>query len=41
MRPSRRSSVNKGRSAKTFRRHSGRTKGANISGGSMRGGWRF
>lgn len=40
MRPSYRSGVNKRRGAKKFRRHSSRTKGANI-GGLARGGWRL
>lgn len=37
-RPSKRSGVNKGRSASRFRKHSSRTKGANMI---MRGGLRF
>lgn len=37
-RPSKRSRVNKRRSASKFRAHSGRTKGANMI---MRGGIRF
>lgn len=41
MRPLRRSHVDKGRSAKTFRRHSGRTNGRNMKGGPMRGGIRL
>lgn len=40
MYPSRRSGVNKGRSARKFRKQSGRTKAANI-GGLARGGWRL
>lgn len=41
MRPVRRSPVNKHRSAKTFRRHSQRTKGINMAGPVMRGGIRL
>lgn len=41
MRPSSRSYVSKGKSAKTFRKHSGRTKGANVWAGPMRGGIRL
>lgn len=40
MRPLRRGGVNKGRSARRFRRNTSRTKGANIS-GPMRGGIRL
>lgn len=40
MRPSRRSGVNKGRSAAQFRSNSRRTKGANMR-GPMRGGIRL
>jgi hypothetical protein len=40
MRPSYRKSVNKGRSAKKFRKHSRRTKAANMK-GPMRGGIRL
>lgn len=40
MRPSRRKSVNKRRSARSFRKNVGRTKGANLS-APMRGGWRL
>lgn len=40
MRPSRRTSVNKQRSARSFRRNASRTKGANIK-GLARGGWRL
>jgi hypothetical protein len=36
----RRRPVNKSRSAKSFRKHTKRTKSANIS-GLMRGGWRL
>lgn len=41
MRPLKRSSVNKGRSARTFRKHSSRTKRPNIAPPPMRGGYRF
>lgn len=41
MRTSIRRRVNKGRSARTFRRHSRRTKGANMRGAPMRGGIRL
>lgn len=37
----RRMRVNKYRSAKQFRKNSGRTKGANMAGPVMRGGIRF
>lgn len=40
MRPLRRSFTNKNRSAKQFRRHSRRTKAANLN-GPMRGGIRL
>nr|AVQ10174.1 hypothetical protein [Gokushovirinae environmental samples] len=40
MRPLHRKGVNKGRSSRTFRKHSARTKGANLK-GPMRGGIRF
>lgn len=40
MRPSRRHGVNKRSSAKQFRKHSARTKAANM-GGLARGGWRL
>ncbi|WNK14297.1 MAG: hypothetical protein [Microvirus sp.] len=40
MRPSRRHGVNKGKSARTFRKHSSRTKSANMRGPS-RGGIRL
>lgn len=40
MRPLRRRNVNKGKSARQFRRNTTRTKGANIS-GPMRGGIRL
>lgn len=40
MRPVSRSPVNKGRSAKRFRRDTTRTKGANMA-APMRGGWRL
>jgi len=39
--PSRRRSVNKGKSSRKFRRDSARTKAANIHGGLARGGWRL
>lgn len=41
MRPSKGFGVKKGRSAGKFRRQIGRTKGANMAGPSMRGGWRL
>lgn len=41
MRPLKRGHVNKGRSAGKFRGQVGKTKGANISKGLMRGGWRL
>lgn len=41
MRPSRRSGVSKGKSARSFRKQSGRTKGANMAPPPMRGGYRF
>lgn len=41
MRPLKRGHVNKGRSAGKFRRDSSKTKGANVSKGLMRGGWRL
>ncbi|WNK13594.1 MAG: hypothetical protein [Microvirus sp.] len=41
MRPSRRMPVNKGRSARTFRKNVGRTAAANIQVTPMRGGWRL
>lgn len=41
MNPSRRRGVNKGRSARKFRKHLRRTKAANMSAGPMRGGWRL
>lgn len=37
----RRRHVNKGRSARKFRRSVGRTKAANVSTGLARGGWRL
>lgn len=40
MRPLHRSSVNKGKSARKFRKQAARTKGANIA-GVMRGGIRL
>ena len=41
MRPISRSGVNKGRSAKKFRKQSGRTKGANMAPPPQRGGYRL
>lgn len=41
MRPLRRSGVQKGRSARQFRKHSGRTNGRNMKGSPMRGGIRL
>ena len=41
MNPVRRKGVNKGKSAKAFRKNSTRTKAANIHGGLARGGWRL
>lgn len=41
MRPLKRHGVSKGRSARSFRNMAGRTKLANVRGGSMRGGWRL
>jgi len=41
MRPSRRSGVNKRKSAKRFRRDSAHTKSPNMSVTPMRGGWRL
>lgn len=41
MRPVSRGGVNKRRSAGQFRRNTTRTKGANMAGPSMRGGWRL
>lgn len=41
MRPLRRTGVNKGRSARTFRKHSGRTNRKNMRGAPMRGGIRL
>ena len=41
MRPSSRRPVNKGRSARRFRRQAGRTKAVNIRGAMMRGGTRL
>lgn len=40
MRPLARKPVSKGSSARQFRKHSARTKGANMK-GPMRGGYRF
>jgi len=41
MRPVKRGHVNKQKSAQTFRKHSQRTKGANMHAGPMRGGIRL
>jgi len=41
MRPLSRRGVNKGRSAGKFRRQMARTKGANLAGAPMRGGFRL
>lgn len=41
MRPLKRHSVSKGRSAGKFRRSAARTKAPNIVMGPMRGGWRL
>lgn len=41
MRPLRRGHVHKGRSARQFRRKSGRTKSLNVKGSPMRGGIRL
>lgn len=41
MRPVQRGHVNKGRSARKFRKSVGRTKSANIAPGPMRGGIRL
>lgn len=41
MRPLKRKSVNKHRSAKKFNKNSSRTKAANMSITPMRGGWRL
>jgi len=41
MRPTSRHAVNKSHSAKSFRKHSGRTKGINLSPPPMRGGIRL
>lgn len=41
MRPLDRRGVNKGSSARQFRKHSSRTKGANMKGAPMRGGIRL
>lgn len=41
MRPLRRSGVNKGRSARTFRKHSSRTNRKNLNVRPMRGGIRL
>lgn len=41
MRPSKRSPVNKGHSAKQFKRNVRHTKGANVSAAPMRGGIRL
>mgnify|MGYP000048450873 FL=1 len=41
MRPVKRMSVNKGRSASKFRKQVSRTKVANLRSNPMRGGWRL
>lgn len=41
MRPISRGRVSKTRSARSFRRHTTRTKSANIRSNPMRGGWRL
>lgn len=41
MRPVSRSGVNKGRSARKFRKNVGHTKAANIQSAPQRGGWRL
>lgn len=41
MRPTKRSGVSKGRSARQFRRNTTRTKSPNMSLMPMRGGWRL
>lgn len=41
MRPLKRQHVNKGRSARKFRHHVGKTKSPNVAGPPMRGGWRL
>lgn len=41
MRPLRRHSVHKGRSARKFRRHVSRTHHANVANSYKRGGWRL
>lgn len=41
MRPLKRHGVSKGRSARKFRRDSGRTKALNVRAVPMRGGWRL
>ena len=41
MSPLSRRGVSKGRSARRFRRHAGRTKAANVAVRPMRGGWRL
>ncbi|WNK13999.1 MAG: hypothetical protein [Microvirus sp.] len=41
MRPLLRHSVSKGRSARKFRKHSGRTNATNMRSSPMRGGWRL
>jgi len=41
MRPSKRSPVNKHRSAKQFRHKVGRVHGKNMAAAPMRGGWRL
>lgn len=41
MRMTRRNKVNKGRSARRFKKQVGKTKAANLRGAPMRGGFRF
>lgn len=41
MRPLSRHGVSKSKSAKVFRRHSSRSKAANVRAAPLRGGWRL
>lgn len=41
MKPVKRHGVHKGQSARTFRKHAGRTGVANLRQAPMRGGWRL
>ncbi|AKI26885.1 hypothetical protein, partial [Gokushovirinae Bog5712_52] len=41
MRPLKRKHVSKGKSAKTFRKHSHHSKAPNVAQAPMRGGWRL